>query len=72
LSLTECPGQQSRLAVTGKRLIGVIVEKVTPASPGEAGWAVKGVKYGNADRSQCAAALSIHLNQLQREFRIED
>lgn len=55
-----------------KRLVGVIVEKVTPASPGEAGWAVKGVKYGNADRSQCAAALSIHLNQLQREFRIED
>jgi hypothetical protein len=55
-----------------KRLVGVIVEKVSPASPGGAGWAVKGVKYGNADRSQCAAALSIHLNQLQQEFQIKD
>lgn len=55
-----------------KRLVGVIVEKVSPASPGGAGWAVKGVKYGSADRSQCAAALSIHLNQLQQEFQIKD
>ena len=55
-----------------KRLVGVIVEKVSRVSPGGAGWAVKGVKYGNADRSQRAAALPIHLNQLQQEFQIKD
>jgi CspA family cold shock protein len=52
--------------------VGVIVERTIPASPKEAGWAVKGVKYGNADRSLCGAALSNCLNELQQQFQVVD
>jgi cold shock protein len=52
--------------------VGVIVERTTPASPEEAGWAVKGVRYGNADRGLCGAALSSCLNELQQQFQVVD
>jgi cold shock protein len=53
-------------------LVGVIVEKITPASPGDTDWAVKGVRYGSADRRRCAAALSNSLNELQQRFQVVD
>src|SRR6266700_5840409 len=37
---------------------GVIVERVVPERPGEANWAVKGVKYGKADRYRSGIVLS--------------
>lgn len=52
--------------------VGVIVEKIVPASSGAANWIVKGVKYGKADRERCAAALSSCVNERQLEFELED
>ncbi|NOJ43716.1 cold-shock protein [Bradyrhizobium australiense] len=55
-----------------KSFVGVIVEKIISNSPGEAGWAVKGVRYGNADRTKCSAALSNCLNELQHGYQLLD
>lgn len=51
---------------------GVIVEGVVSAVPGETNWAVKGVKYGNADRHRSGIVLSYCVQEAQLEFRISD
>jgi CspA family cold shock protein len=53
-------------------LVGVIVERVVPKLPGDANWAVKGIKYGKADRDRCSAALSDCVKQGQQEFEVTD
>ncbi|NOJ47704.1 cold-shock protein [Bradyrhizobium archetypum] len=55
-----------------KPFVGVIIEKIISNSRSEAGWAVKGVRYGNADRTKCSVALSNCLNELQREYQLMD
>jgi hypothetical protein len=52
--------------------VGVIVERIVPASRAETNWIVKGIKYGKADRSQCDAAMAIILKPLQSEFDVLD
>jgi hypothetical protein len=53
-------------------LIGIIVERVIPKLPGGANWAVKGIKFGKADRAQCSAAISKLVEDGQLEFEISD
>jgi len=53
-------------------LIEIIVERVVPASPDGANWAVKGVKYGKAEREVCSAAISKVVEEGQREFEVSD
>jgi CspA family cold shock protein len=53
-------------------LVGVIVERIVPASAGDANWTVKGVKYGKAERARCSVALSNCVEEGQREFEISD
>jgi cold shock CspA family protein len=53
-------------------LMGVIVERVVPKSRGDANWAIKGIKYGKAERDRCAAAISKCVEEVQREFEISD
>jgi len=53
-------------------LIEIIVERVVPASPDGANWAVKGVKYGKTDREVCNAAISKFVEEGQREFEVSD
>jgi hypothetical protein len=55
-----------------KPLVGIIVERVFPKSPEGANWAVKGVKYGKADRERCDAAMSNFLKEGLRKFEISD
>jgi CspA family cold shock protein len=52
--------------------VGVLLEKVTPKSPDDVNWALKGVRFGKSDRAQCAAALSGIVEQFQQEFMILD
>jgi hypothetical protein len=52
--------------------IGVFVERRAPKSRGEANWAVRGVKFGKAERENCNAALSVIVDRLKREFEISD
>lgn len=53
-------------------LVGIIVERIVPESPGGANWTVKGVKYGKAERSRCSAVLSNCVDERRREFEISD
>jgi hypothetical protein len=53
-------------------LVEIIVERVVPKSSGEANWALKGVKYGKADRERCNAAISSFVEAGLREFEITD
>jgi cold shock CspA family protein len=53
-------------------LIEIIVERVVPVSPDGANWAVKGVKYGKAEREACSAAISKVVEEGQREFEVSD
>ena len=55
-----------------RALIGVIVERVVPESPGAANWMVKGVKYGKAQRDRCRAAIAVCVDDGQREYEISD
>jgi hypothetical protein len=52
--------------------VGVIVERVAPTRDSEANWAVKGLRYGRAQRSLCDAAVAAILKPLQLEFDIFD
>jgi len=51
-------------------LAGIVIERVRPASAGGANWSVKGVKYGRAERDRCDVALSVCVEQMQREFEV--
>lgn len=53
-------------------LVGIIIERVVPKLSGEANWALKGVKYGKADRERCGAAISSFVEAGLREFEISD
>ena len=52
--------------------VGVIVERVVPETAGGANWAVKGVRYGRADRDRCEAALGMSLHEKQLEYVLSD
>jgi cold shock protein len=53
-------------------LIEIIIERVVPASRDVANWAVKGVKYGKAERKLCSAAISKFVQESQGEFEVSD
>jgi hypothetical protein len=53
-------------------LVGVIVERVVPQTPGGVTWVVKGVKYGKAERVRCAASLLKCVEEGQREYDVLD
>jgi hypothetical protein len=51
---------------------GVIVERIVPAGPGDTNWAIRGVKYGRADRHRSSAVLSYCVEEAQLEFEVSD
>jgi cold shock CspA family protein len=55
-----------------RAFVGVIIERVVPEKPGGANWAVKGVRYGRADRDRCEAALGMCLREKQRKYVLPD
>ena len=52
--------------------VGVIVEQTTPKSRFDANWAVRGVKFGKADREKVNEAIATIVERMQREFRLAD
>jgi hypothetical protein len=50
--------------------IGVFVERNAPKSSDETNWAIKGIKFGRAERELCNAALSVIVERMKREFEI--
>ena len=52
--------------------VGVIIEHVVPETSVGANWAIKGVRYGRADRDRCEAALGMSLHEKQLEYTLSD
>jgi cold shock CspA family protein len=52
--------------------VGVIVEPVSPTTADGPNWAVKGVRYGRANRDKCEIALDAALREKQRRFLLID
>lgn len=52
--------------------VGVVVERIAPASPDAANWGVKGVRYGRANRELCDAALSKSVIEGLGKFELSD
>jgi hypothetical protein len=50
--------------------VGVIVGYETPASPLDPNWAIRGVKFGKADRKTVDEALGSVVEHMQREYRL--
>jgi CspA family cold shock protein len=69
LALTEAVRKSSPECSS---LVGVIVERVVPEFPGDANWAVKGIKYGKAERDRCRASVSKCVEEGQSEYEISD
>lgn len=51
---------------------GVIVERVVPPKPGEANWAVKGIRFGGADRHRSGIILSYCVDEAQLKLELDD
>jgi hypothetical protein len=51
--------------------VGVIVQRETPKARLDANWAIRGVRYGNADREKCSKALTRIVERMQREFILD-
>jgi hypothetical protein len=52
--------------------IGVFIERRAPTSGDDTNWAVRGIKFGKAERENCNTALSVIVERLKREFEISD
>jgi hypothetical protein len=52
--------------------VGVIVERTKPKSRFDANWALRGVKFGRADRDKANLAISTIVERMQREFGLSD
>jgi hypothetical protein len=48
--------------------VGVIVQRESPKERLDANWAVRGVKFGKADRAKSSKALATIVERMQREF----
>ncbi|MBV8701951.1 hypothetical protein [Bradyrhizobium sp.] len=53
-------------------LVAVLVERVVPPWPDAANWAVKGVRYGKADRKRCGSVLADVVAARQQEFELSE
>lgn len=53
-------------------LMGIIIERITPTTVGGANWALKGIRFGKADRDRCRAAISSCVTERQCEFELSD
>jgi hypothetical protein len=50
--------------------VGVIVQRQTPKARFDANWAVRGVRFGKADRDKSTQALATIIERMQREFSL--
>jgi len=48
--------------------VGVIVQRELPKASLDANWAIRGVRFGKADRDKSSKALTTIVERMQREF----
>jgi hypothetical protein len=51
---------------------GVIVQRETPKEHFDVNWAIRGVRFGRADRERSAQALATIVERMQRELRLAE
>jgi hypothetical protein len=51
--------------------VGVVIEHLAPKSPEDANWAIKGIRFGRAERAKCSAALTIVVNKMRGKFELQ-
>jgi hypothetical protein len=51
---------------------GVIVQRETPKSRFDANWAIRGVRFGRADRDKSSKALATTVEWMQRAFSLAE
>jgi hypothetical protein len=61
-----------KAAPSCEEFVGVIVRHETPKSRLDPNWAIRGVKFGNADRKMANDALATVVERMQREFLLSD
>jgi hypothetical protein len=52
--------------------VDVIVQRITPKSHFDTNWALRGVKFGKADREKANRAVTTVVEHMQHEFRLPD
>ena len=59
-------------ALDCEAFVGVIIQRVEPKSRTDPNWAVRGVRFGKADRDKSGKVLATVVEQMQREFSLTD
>jgi hypothetical protein len=54
------------------KFVGVIIQRETPKSRLDANWAVRGVKFGAADRAKSLKAIEMIVERMQHDFDLSD
>ena len=71
--------EEMQAAITGavkkadpdcEAFVGVIVERKKRSSLVEANWAIRGIKFGRADRNKAGDAVNRSVERMQREFNL--
>lgn len=52
--------------------VGVVIRRQTPKSRLDPNWAIKGIRFGRADRAKSALAIGKIVERMQREFRLAE
>ena len=70
--------EEMQAAITGavkkadpdcEAFVGVIVERRKRSSLAEANWAIRGIKFGRADRNKAGEAVNRIVERMQRDFQ---
>jgi hypothetical protein len=69
---TAIAGTVRRSAPGCEAFVGVIVQRTTPKSPFGANWALRGIRFGKADRRKADVAITTIVERMQREFWLSD
>jgi hypothetical protein len=73
--------EEMQAAITGavkkadpdcEAFVGVIVERKKRSSLVEANWAIRGIKFGRADRNKAGDAVNRIVERMQRDFNLSD
>jgi hypothetical protein len=51
--------------------VGVLIEHHAPKSREDANWAIKGIRFGRADRDKCSVVLAFVVKKMQSEFELQ-
>jgi hypothetical protein len=65
-------GAARKVAPGCEALVGVVVQRTTPKSRFDTNWALRGVKFGRANREKANQAITIIVERMQQEFRLSE